>query len=191
MANEVKNVTNAKPSTAGAVYCAPLGTALPTDATTALASTYKNLGYISEDGITNSNTISTETVRAWGGDIVLAPQTEKTDTFQYTLLESLNVDTLKAVHGEDNVSGTLSTGITVRVNSAEQDARVYVIEMILKGGVLKRIVIPNGKMTELGDTTYTDNGATGYQTTITAMPSSDIEGDTHREYIAEKVAAAA
>lgn len=45
MATEA-NVTTAKPKIGGAVYSAPLGTALPTDATTKLDDAFKALGYI-------------------------------------------------------------------------------------------------------------------------------------------------
>lgn len=51
----VSNVTAAKPRTGGAIYRAPLGTAIPTDATTALAEAFKALGYLSEDGLVNTN----------------------------------------------------------------------------------------------------------------------------------------
>ena len=54
MANSKDLVTTAKPKTSGAVYVAPIGTALPTDATSSLAVAYKGLGYISEDGFTIS-----------------------------------------------------------------------------------------------------------------------------------------
>ena len=39
-----KNVTGAKPKVAGAIYRAPLGTVLPTDATTTLATEYICIG---------------------------------------------------------------------------------------------------------------------------------------------------
>lgn len=177
----VANVTAGKPKLGGAIYRAPIGTALPTDTSTALNAAFKQLGYVSDDGLTNSNNAEYEDIKAWGGDIVLSTQTEKADTFQFTLLEVLNTDVLSAVYNSANVTGTLATGITVKANSTEAEEAEWVVEMVLRNGTLKRIVIPRAKITELGDITYTDDDATGYEVTITAYP--DNTGNTHYEYI--------
>ena len=95
---------------------------------------------------------------------------------------------LKAVYGDDNVTGTLATGITVRANSKELEACCWVFDLEMRDGVFRRIVIPNGKVSELGEIAYTDEDAVGYEITVTAMPSADIEGDTHREYTKDKTA---
>ena len=182
MAQTVTNVTTGKPAVGGAVYRAPLGTALPTSASAELDEAVVSLGYISEDGLTNENSIETEEVKAWGGDTVLNPQTGKTDTFGATFIEALNVEVLKMVYGDENVSGTLATGIIVRANSKEAGGSCYVVDQIMREGALKRIVIANGKLSDLGEISYNDSDAVGYAVTLTALPGFS-DGDTHKEYI--------
>lgn len=175
------NVSVGKPAVAGAVFVADIGTTLPTDAVTALDNAFTPLGYVSEDGLTNSMSIDSDEVKAWGGDTVLTLQTGFSDTFGLTLIESLNPDVLKTVFGASNVSGSLSAGLAVNVNSQEPPAKSWVIEMLLRGGIVKRIVIPSASVTERGEITYKDDEAIGYELTLTAV--SDSAGNSHYEYL--------
>lgn len=179
--SKTENVSTAKPKIGGAIYSAPLGTTLPTNAIAELNEAFKSLGYISEDGLKNNNTPETDAIKAWGGDTVDVVQNEKADTFSYTLIEALNVDVLKEVYGGNNVSGSLETMITIKANSTPLEAHSLVVDMVLKAGILKRIVIPNATISEVGEINYADGDAIGYETTLTAMP--DKNGDTHTEYI--------
>ena len=181
MANTATNVSTGKPAKAGAIFVAPLGTALPTDTDTALNVAFKALGYVSEDGLTNDNSPESDKVKAWGGDTVLNMQTDRPDTFGFTLLEVLNVDVLKTVYGDANVTVDASGNIHIEATADELDAYSWVIDMVLRGSRKKRIVIPNGTISELGTITYKDDEATGYEITLTNVPDSN--GTYHHEYI--------
>lgn len=192
MSHNPQLVTAGKPKKGGSAFRAPLyvydnekkvevPVKIPTSATEKLDAVYESLGYFSEDGLSNSNSPTTEKLKAWGGDTVLNYQTEKPDTFKFTMIEALNVAVLKSIYGDENVSGTLETGIHVKANSAEQRDYVWVFDMILRGNVAKRIVVPCASVTAVEEIVYADNKAVGYTTTISATP--DAGGDTHHEYM--------
>lgn len=185
----VANVTTGKPKVGGAIHRAPVGTALPQSATEKLDEKFAEMGYLSEDGLTNANSPDTDTVKAWGGDTVLVVQNGKDDTFQGTFIEALNVEVLKMVYGDENVSGDITNGIKIKANADEAESYSYVVDMIMRNNTLKRIVLPSAKVSEVGDITYSDGDAVGYETTLNAAPDSD--GNTHYEYIQTKTAAEA
>lgn len=179
------NVSVGKPKVSGAVHWAPIGTTLPTSAVEALNASFVELGYVSEDGLTNNNSPESDTVKAWGGDTVLTLQTDRPDTFALTLLEAMNEDVLKTIYGSANVIKDGSGNITVKATAGEMPSGAWVFDMILKGGRAKRIVVPNGTISELGEITYKDDEAVGYNITITDVP--DTNGVYHYEYITADV----
>lgn len=175
-------VSTGKPKTAGAVYRAPAGTTAPTDASTELAAAFKELGFVSDDGVSNSNSGDSTDVYAWGGTPVLTTQAEKTDEWKLTLIESLNAEVLKTVYGDSNVTvDTTGKKITVKAGAAQLASSVYVIDMLLKGGALKRVVIPVGSLSDVGEIVYKDDEPIGYE--ITIKGADDGTGYTHYEYI--------
>lgn len=180
MGNTATNVSTGKPNISGAVFAAPIGTTLPTDATTALDSAFVCLGYVSEDGLTNNNEMDVSAIKAWGGAIVYRSLTELDDNFALTLIESENVDVLKAVYGDANVT-TVNDTTKVEVIAEDPQEKVWVFELALRGGKAKRIVIPDGAVTAREAITYNDSDAIGYGITVSAYP--DASGKTHIEYL--------
>lgn len=181
--NNAANVGVGKPKAGGAIFRAASGAALPTTASAALDSSFANLGYASSDGLTNSISTDTEGIVAWGGDEVLRTQTSREETFKLTLIET-NATVLAAVYGEDNVT-VAADSIAVLHNGAEAVTASYVFETLIGANRVKRIVVPNGKITEVGDIVYADGDAVSYEVTISAFP--DTDGNTAYEYIAELV----
>lgn len=172
MANTAANVVAGVPLATGGILIGDLTAAEPSTAVSALTG-FVAAGYIGEDGVTETNERSTDRVRAWGGDTVKVVQTEHNVTYQFTFLETLNVNVLEAVYGEDNVTttaATVSTGTLheVQVNSSTLPHKSYVFE-VKDGDAKIRIYVPDGQITEVGDITYSDSEVIGYQVTVEAF----------------------
>lgn len=181
MANNATLVTTGKPNISGAVYCAPIGTPLPTDATTALDEAFKGLGYVSDAGLENANEMEVSEIKTWGGMIVYRSLTSLTDNFSLALIESENEEVLKAVYGDNNVTVETDGAIKVDIKADDPQEKVWVFELALRGGKKKRIVIPDGAVTTRETITYNDSDAVAYGITVSAYPDSN--GNTHKEYI--------
>lgn len=180
--NDQKNVAFGKPKATGAVFVAPKGTAVPTDATSSLNAAFKGMGYVSEDGLVNGNEADTEQVFAWGGDKVLDGQKTFMETFMVNLIET-NPEVLKQYYGSGNVTVDGSGNITVNQTSQELPEVVVVFEMVLTGGRIKRIVIAHGKIADRsGEITYVDGEPISYPALFAVYP--DSTGSLHKEYIA-------
>lgn len=180
--NDADKVSFGKPKSTGAVYVAPVGTTLPTNAHASLNAAFKGLGYVSEDGLVNAVETDVEEVNAWGGDLVLSGQTTFKETFTVNLIET-NAEALKVYYGEDNVTVEGNGSITVTQNSEMLPNVSVVFELVLTGGRIKRIVVPNAQIADRsGEITYVDGEAISYPAVFVAYP--DQNGDTHKEYIA-------
>ena len=188
MSNTATNVSAGKPAVSGAIYRAARTASLqiPTTAAATLSSDFKCMGYISEDGLKNNMSMDTDKVVAWGGDTVLPFEKGKQDEFSFKMLEVLNEDVLKSVFGAGNVTVTAATStapksIAINVDSDEQEEAVWVFDMLLRGNNPKRIVVPYGRITDIGEINYKDDEAVGYDVTLLAV--ADGSGNTHYEYI--------
>ena len=182
MGNNTACITVGKPKSTGAIFYAPAGSTLPTTADAELDEAFVCVGTISDDGLTRKIKRSTKGIKDWGGNTVKVMQTDVTETFGFTMIEALNLDVQKVVNGEDNVNMDLSTmSGSVLHNSAEPVEHAWVIDQILDAGNLLRIVIPHGKITELGDVSFKADEAIGYGVTITAL--CDENGLTSTDYI--------
>lgn len=175
------NVTTGKRGVNGGIYWAPIGTNLPTDATTTLAAAFKNVGFVGEDGVTNSKSRETMEIKEWGGETVVSEVTSQSETYKWKSIEYLNTDTLKAVYGTSNVA--VNTGdIAILVKAGTYGRGVWCIDTAVNGGRLQRIVIPNGVITEIGDIVYVGNDVTAFDITL-ACDFDETLGGTSKIYI--------
>ena len=184
MANSAANIVAGVPLATGGILIGDLTAAAPTTATGTLTG-FSAAGYIGEDGVTEANERSTDRIRAWGGDTVKVVQTEHNVTYQFTFLETLNADVLKAVYGEDNVLTTPATASSgtlheVQVNAATLPHKSYVFE-VKDGDAKIRIYVPDGQITEVGEITYSDSEVIGYEVTVEAY--ADVLGNKAYKFL--------
>lgn len=182
--NDVANVSYGKPKAKGAIFIAPKGTTLPTDGTTALDPAFKNLGYISDDGLKSSTKVSTEEIRAWGGDTVLVSQKEYGETYSFNMLE-VSEDTLGFYYGAENVTKN-GDSIVVKHTSKALPEVVAVFEIALTGGRIQRTVLPHAQFADRSaEITYKDNKAIEIPVKLSALP--DADGTYAKDYFAKAV----
>jgi hypothetical protein len=176
MANDKGNAVVGKPLATGGVLVAPVGTALPTDETTALNVAFKAVGYIADDGVTKTESRDSDTIKAWGGDTIAALQKSFGVEWKFKLAEFLNDVVQKAVYGAANVTitaATASTGKKMHVigTSSTPPHNTWVFE--IRSDVASiRIVVPDAVISDTGDVTFKDDELAVNDVTLTSFPDA-------------------
>lgn len=154
----------------GAIWVAPEGTALPTDATTALTGTYKLLGFTSDAGVTISENDDSQDIIAWEGRAkVYNVKTEYYETVAFTPIQT-NADVAKLTWGDSNVTVSGST-IYAKHTAETLDPVVIVIETSPREGIVKRYC-GTFQLTSRGDATLDGTQSDMRQLTFNSLPDS-------------------
>lgn len=162
---------NVRVAVTGSINKGPADTTLPEDALEALDGGFVELGYASEDGVTQAIAEDRTDIIAWqNADVVRKVRTSHDVTYAFSMLET-NLDTLETYYGDGSVSGTLADGV-VEIKG-DMDTRGAWVIHVIDGDQLIRIVIPDGQVTERGDVEYVSGNAIMYPVTITAYPDDD------------------
>lgn len=182
------NVTFSKPGTSanksGYIWVAPLGTALPTDATTELDTKFVGLGYLSEDGLTEPASYEAgDAIVAAGGDTVAQADPTFSKTWTGTCIEALNEDLIKVAYGSSNVTVENATSskdgtITVKEQASELEHHVIVIDEMLKGGRKRRNVMADATFLITGDISHVHTALVNFEFTINAYPTATAPAQT-------------
>ncbi|MFG2618028.1 hypothetical protein ACGFXC_10410 [Streptomyces sp. NPDC048507] len=166
----------------GNLYVAPLGTAGPTNVSTALPATWLDLGYFSEDGVVESWDDSTADITAWqNAAIVRTVITASKGSLAVTMIQT-NKNTLQAFYkGSVTAVGTPTTEYKMDVVPIKAGPSAWVLDWF-DGATQTRIWVPNGEVTARGAVTYSNAGAVSYPLTISVYPSKDIAGNLMRKF---------
>lgn len=180
--NNVANVSTTKFLKGGYLFWARLSDTLtiPTDIGTQLSADFKCLGFISEDGLSESVDGGSETIPDANGTIVHTYKESHTETLTVTPIEVM-AEALKLQLGSDNVTDADGV-ITASHNWGNaNDEFAMVAELVLKDGRRWRKVIPRANVSEVGEASMNSTTVTGREVTITYL--ADADGVTCVDYI--------
>lgn len=178
--NDSTMVSLGKFKVGGYAYWAPSGTALPADSSTPLAAAFKLLGYLSEDGLTNTTDTDTTEIKDANGTTVMKVITSYAESYQFALLEVLRAEAAKMRYNSDAVTGT-DKSMTIKHQMPSDEDFVLVFEIAMTGNVKDRLVIGNGTRAEFGDRQVHAGDAQVYDITVSANDMGN--GVTAIEYI--------
>jgi hypothetical protein len=176
LTSEVAEIAAPLPKITGGVLYAPLGTTLPTDATTALAPEFVTLGRVSADGVDRNIDRGQVDMYDWGGNLIAVLQDKFGITLKFKLLQLMNADVQSAAYGSANVSvraPTSSSGtlISSQINAALLDTGVWVIDAYYMA-MSMRFVVPYGRPVAVGPTTWVNKALATFDLTIRPFPDN-------------------
>lgn len=178
--NDSTMVSLGKFKVGGYAYWAPAGTTLPTDSATALPAEYKLLGYLSEDGLTNTTDTDTAEIKDANGATVMKIITSYAESYQFALLEVLRAEAAKLRYNSDAVTGN-DKSMTIKHQMPSDEDFVLVFEIAMSGDVKDRLVIGNATRAEFGDRQVHAGDPQVYDITVSANDMGN--GVTAIEYI--------
>lgn len=183
--NDSTMVSLGKFKVGGYAYWAPSGTELPPDSSTPLAETFKLLGYLSEDGLTNTTDTDATEIKDANGTTVMKVITSYAESYQFALLEVLRVEAAKMRYNSDAVTGT-DKSMTIKHQMPSDEDFMLVFEIAMSGDVKDRLVIGNCTRAEFGDRQVHAGDAQVYDVTVSANDMGN--GVTAIEYIGRAAA---
>jgi len=159
----------------GTWWTAPTGTTAPTKFD-ALAPTWEDIGYISQDGMTASQDEERQTWVPWGQLSPIRTQiTSSTKTYAITAWESNKTVTslyykVPAASLTPDTDGIVSFAENDRPSP---DRRAFVFDVLDGASNQFRLYLPLAEVTERGDVVYKSDDLIGYPLTVTAYPGPD------------------
>ncbi len=156
---------NVRVAVSGAVGVADYGTTAPTGTSGAFGD---DLGYISEDGVTETQPDSGDRspIKAWqNGATVRVIRTASDDnpTWNFQLMET-KLEVIELYY-KTTVTQTVGEGSWEINSDALPEAHAFVIDLI-DGDELIRTYVPKGFVVSTGDKVYRNNEHVGYEVTI-------------------------
>lgn len=178
-ADNVLQLIAPSPRVSGSILRGPLGCALPTTSYTDLVGGtggLKDCGFANDAGLRQREERTNTDVFVWGGDLAGTLQERYSRTMTFTLMQFMNTEVLATAYGINNVSvipATSTNGkeIAVKLNPDLLDTVSWVFDGFYKENLV-RIVLPIGRVTQIGDVDLTHKTYATIECTLKAYPDA-------------------
>lgn len=170
----------------GRIDIAPVGTPLPTDMSNLDMAVFKNLGYISSDGVTEGRDEDNEEFVPWQELTAIRSEiTKSVVTLEFALWES-TIKTAGFYYGfeADDLAKAADGSIIFDEKGKPQIKRHLMVLTVVDGNYARRLILPNAQITERNEVTYKSDEMAELGVTCTAYPYGD-EGLSARRIWAE------
>ena len=160
-------------ATTGAIFTAPVGSAAPTDAVTALDAAFESSGYVTEDGVSLTGNRTTINLRDWSRKTVKTILDSFEPTVSFSLME-WSAEGVQQAFGDDAVTmtpATASTGtrLTVAVDGEMPTHKAWCFNM-KDGDARVRLYLPDAVPSNVPDLTFVANDAINIPVELALYP---------------------
>lgn len=154
----------------GAVSYAATSEAAPADADTPLGAGWRDVGYLSDDGVVEARDRSTNNIVGWqNADVVRTTITETEMSVQFTMIES-NPNSIELFYAApvDPLDGS------VEIVPSQTGGRRSLVVDYIDGDKFVRLYLPQAEVLEVGESTLTSGDPVGYDVTVRAYPDGAL-----------------
>lgn len=158
----------------GHVYVAPVGSTIPTSTTSPFNASWRELGYVSEDGVAFTPSVDINDINAWQSKVPVKRSLTGIDfDVKFTLLQTTQLASSLFFFGEDwTVAGSDAT-LSVTSNPT-LDERALAVEYTDDEGNLNRIILPRALVTDREDLTLNRSDAVQWGVTLKALDQGGV-----------------
>ena len=184
------DAANVQVAATGALYIAAIGTTAPTNASAAWPAGWKELGYLSDDGVTETPTLDSEEIKAWqNGAVVRTPITGSRFNIGFTVIET-RYEVLELFYPGSVITQETGPPLETKLDIRLPLAKPWAFGLdVIDGTMLERTILKRAELFERGERNNQNAAARGFPMVLSASPDS-VTSLAVRFYQPQLVAAA-
>lgn len=173
-----KDITEVRVGVDGIVATGVFGVAVaPTSADSVLDASWTDLGYVNEDGVTETTEQSTSPLKAWQRQKKVRTLIEEGSVRYQLILIQTNKDTVAFYYG-----GTVASDGSIVIDPTKERPVIAFLLDVIDGDQKIRAYAPEAQVIEVGDQIYSNGEPIGYEVTVEASFNESLGGAVKKWY---------